>query len=289
MITPRSVPRLVAIGVVALASIGCSTSASGADPSPAVAPPTSEERIRVSGSGAALPLVQKLAEAYGRERPSVSFEFVPGTNSGGAIKGLTERTLDIAVVNRSLDAEEAAQPLEYHPLARDAVVFVAHRADSPLSLKRSEIAAIYAGRITDWSELGAAPGPIIVLDRDPDESVRKQILLPIMEGSEVFGRTVVLTTAKAMVEALANTPDSIGYTTQALLRIHAPAGVAVVGMDGAAPTAETLADGSYDLAMTFALVVRSDADEVERAFLVWTTSPAGAALVSRYGAIPFRP
>ncbi|MDP9457765.1 MAG: substrate-binding domain-containing protein [Actinomycetota bacterium] len=79
--------------------------------------------VRVSGSGTALPLAEKLAEAYGRDHPEVKLRFDAGTNSGGAIEGVLEGTLELAVANRPLSEDEAGEPLDYLPFARDAVAF----------------------------------------------------------------------------------------------------------------------------------------------------------------------
>src|SRR5687767_2553748 len=98
-------------GVLLLATLlmGCGAPARSRSPAAgsAVIPTASAVVLRISGSGTALPLVQKLAEAYQQTDPTVRFEFPAGTNSGGAIRGVVEGTLDVAVVNRSLMEKEA--------------------------------------------------------------------------------------------------------------------------------------------------------------------------------------
>ncbi len=45
-----------------------------------------------------MPALQKLAEVYAQKHPEVQFDFQGGTNSGGAIRGVIEGTLELAVV-----------------------------------------------------------------------------------------------------------------------------------------------------------------------------------------------
>src|ERR1051326_4062831 len=107
---------------------------------PSVGPsfePALEPALRISGSGAALPLVQKLADAYRREHPTAQFAIDAGTNSGGGIQGVLQGTLDLSVANRPLTEAEAATELDVHPFARDAVGFAVHK--SSILRKRVDI------------------------------------------------------------------------------------------------------------------------------------------------------
>src|SRR5437868_1498664 len=109
--------RFVACAVLlAVGMFGCG---------PAVSPATSptatqlaEPALRISGSGAAIPLVKKLADAYMLERPMARFDIDAGTNSGGGIQGVLQGTLDLSVANRPLTDSEGIEALEVEPFAR---------------------------------------------------------------------------------------------------------------------------------------------------------------------------
>ena len=219
--------------VVALAVVGCATAGEQEETDAA---PSEEVSLRVSGSGTALPLVEKLAEAYSQEHPETGFRFEPGTNSGGAIEGVLAGNLDLAVANRPLTEDEAGEPLEYYPFARDAVVFVAHREEKVEGLSTRQIQDVYSGKLTDWSGLGGSAGEIVVLDRDKDESARKLVLVPFMDGRPVEARTVVLAKAGEMVEAMKATRNSIGYSSLGLLLKEQDPELQILALDGVVPT-----------------------------------------------------
>ncbi len=279
-------PRLILAGVAAvtvLASFALMACSAGAEREPVTPTPAPETALRISGSGTALPLVQKLAEAYRRDNPAAQFEFPTGTNSGGAIRGVAEGNLEIAVTNRALSEPEAAQALEYHAFANDAVAFVANTAGPLPSLSTAMLQEIYGGRVTNWQQLGGQPAMMIVLDRDADESMRKLVLLRLLNWQTVQAPAVVLTSARDMLSALENTPNAIGYSSLGLLRMQRPKNVQVLALDGVAPSDETLAAGAYPWRMTFGLVDRDDAPPAVHRFIEFVKGPAGSRILAEYG------
>jgi phosphate transport system substrate-binding protein len=268
----------------ALLSLGlASCTAIPSSQSPQVSVPSSVHVLRVSGSGTALPVVQKLAEAYTQKHPSSKFQFEPGTNSAGAIRGVVTDNLDLAVVNRPLSKAEAKADLDYHPFARDATAFVAHKPVPVQELSSAQIQDIYAGKLTNWQQVGGQPAPIIVLDRDPDESARKLFLLPFMQGRPVRAKTVVLSKSKDMVESLDSTPQALGYSSIGLLQIMQARQVQIVSLDGKIPSAEAVDRGTYPWYLTFGLVHHRHPAPALRDFVDFTISPEGRQVIEKYG------
>lgn len=266
--------------VVLFLLVGCAPRSAGTAPSPT---PQAEPPLRISGSGTALPVVQKLGEAYRLACPGARFEFGAGTNTGGAIRGLLDGTLDLAVANRPLSDSEAGEGLEYLPFARDAVVFAARRVGPVRGLTTEQVRDVFGGSVTDWAQLGGPPGTIMVLDRDEDESARKLALLPLMAGRPVQARTIVLTTARDMVASLSSVRDSLGYTSLGLLRVQRAGGVEILALDGVMPGAESVMRGSYPWHLTFALVVRGDAPSAVRRFVDFVVGRGGREVLEEYG------
>ncbi len=94
--------RPCALGLIlvfALALVGCDAPAQAESESPV-------ERVRVSGSGTALPVIRVLTEEYAAENPAVEFVYLPGLHSGGGIRGVAGGDLDLGAVSRDLTPEE---------------------------------------------------------------------------------------------------------------------------------------------------------------------------------------
>ncbi len=230
-----------------------------------------------------MPLAEKLAEAYGREHPEIEFRFDSGTNSGGAIDGVLGGTLDLAVANRPLSEDEVGEPLDYRPFAKDAVVFATRHEGEVEGISTEQARDVYGGELTNWEQLGGSPAPIVVLDRDEDESARKLVLLPLMDGRPVEARTVVLNKAGEMIEAMKSTPDSLGYSSFGLLKAHEVPGVRVLALDGVVPSPEAVLRGDYPWYLTFGFVHAADAPKEVRDFVTFASGPEGQELVEKNG------
>ena len=239
--------------------------------------------LRVSGSETALPVVQKLAQAYSQKHHQTQFQFQFGTNSDGAIQGLVKGTLDLAVANRPLSKTEAKESLHYHPFARDAVAFVAHRPSPVQELTSTQVRNIYGGKLTNWKQLGKKAAPIIVLDRSPEESARKLVLMPLMAGHPVKAQTIVLSKTKEMIQALESTPNSLGYCSIGLLQIMPTQRIQVLKLDGIMPSAAAVEEGKYPWYLTFGLVYHRNHPAALASFIDFVRGPEGRQVLEKYG------
>lgn len=274
--------RLVTTSMLTLALTHC---APGPRRSEApLATPTPEPALRISGSGSALPLVEKLAEAFGREHASSRFQFDFGTNTGGAIRGLLQRTIDLAIANRPLaEAEaEAGEPLEYHPFARDALGFMLSLPSPVQALSTEQLRDVYGGSLTDWDQIGGPAGPIIVLDRDEDESARRLVLIPFMGSRPVQARTVILSKAPDMVRALDSTPGALGYSPLGLVRTMDAQHVRVLALDGIMPGRASVVQGTYAWHLTLSCIHLRDASLAARRFADFLRTPAARRVMEAY-------
>jgi phosphate transport system substrate-binding protein len=276
--------------LLACSLVGCTTSPSSQSPQISTAP--SVVIIKVSGSGTALPVTEKLAEAYTKKYPNMQLQFESGTNSTGAVQGVVKGTLDLAVVNRPLSKSEAKEALAYFPFARDPFVFVAHKPSPVKDLTPDQVRDIYSGKLSNWQQLGGPSVPILVLDRDPDESARKLGLIPFMQGREVKAKTIVLSKAKEMVQALESTPYSLGYSSRGLLKITQAQEIEILRLDGNTTTSshseavripQGIAPKSYPWHLTFGLVHRRQPSSSLQGFVNFALSPEGRQILEKYG------
>ena len=275
-------PQLAPVALLAVAAL---SACGGGATQVATAAPTGTQ-VRVSGSGTAMPLVRKLAQEYTRAHPDVRFDFTPGTNSGGAISGVKAGTFDLAVVNRTLKPAEADGSVSYVAIARDAVAFAVGPGAQVDDVTTAQVRRIYGGKVVDWRQLGATAGPMVVLDRDPDESARKLFLLPVLDGRPIGARTTELMKASEMADALAGTPGAFGYTAVGYLKAAGVVGVRPLSLDGTAPTADNVTAGTYPWALTLALVHGSDDPKALREFVAFAAGSSASATREASGYAP---
>lgn len=243
--------------------------------------PAERSRIKVSGSGTTLPLVRLLASAYPDQ--SVEFDFLPGLHSAAAVEGVESGTVDIGLVSRDLTDEERALGLTYTLLCNDGLVIAVHPSVGIRELTTEQVRDIYSGRFGNWKELGGADLPIVVLDRNEDESAKIVFRKHVLGSSlEVTSSAAVLSFEPEMISALSSTPGAVGYfSLGAAVHQHVP--VDVVALDGVKPSVETVRSGEYRMVRPLGIVTRPDADAAVRAFVQWVVGPEARVAMEREG------
>ena len=149
--SPRPL-RCCALGlilVLALALAGCGAPAEVESASPV-------QRVRVSGSGTALPVIRVLTEEYAADNPEVEFVYLPGLHSSGGIRGVAGGDLDLGAVSRDLTLAEEELGLDYVHLSDDGLVVATHPSVRIDGLTSEQVREIYRGRVR---ELVRARGP----------------------------------------------------------------------------------------------------------------------------------
>lgn len=175
---------------------------------------------------------------------------------------------------------------EAAPLAHDALVIVASATVGIEAISLSDLAKIYAGEISDWSELGGGPGPITaVIEADGSEgraSIEGSIMAPF--GLSVANGVVEVPDAAAVARRVGTTPGAIGVTRYAVRGRSRLLGLA--GACGLVSNADpfTIRAGEYPLSQQI-LLRRSPAAEgpALARLLDWMSSAEAERTVASLG------
>lgn len=233
----------VALGLSALVLAGCATP-SRETPTPAPTPVV----LRIAADDLGDSLARDLADGYRPVRADVVVVVVTDP---------VEAALTI-----NADRGASAAPFRT-PLGAVALVPVVAAGFTAPALSAAQLAAILDGTINDWSQLGAQPGSIAVVSRDPG-SVGAAI------AAEQLG-----VTALAPETRLA--PDWAGVR---LLITQTPG---AIGILSSAEVDSTVKIVSLDRAITVSLeaVASQTPSGTAYDFLAWAQSPAGQAVVGK--------
>ena len=169
--------------------------------------------IWIDGSSSMATVNLALKERFEAQYPGVKVELqYRGTEA--ALQALRAGKGELAAIGRPLTAEEKAAGLIPIALPRKKVAVVVG-ANNPFqgSLTDEQFAKICRGEITDWSEVGAAPGKIRLVDRPQSDTRLGFLIYPVFQAAEfVTGKTVVELeedSTAATIEALGT--DGISY------------------------------------------------------------------------------
>ena len=181
------------------------------------------------------PVLRQIVVAYGAVNPDVPVLLREGSYADD-LRDLDAGTADVAILDR---APGGANYLD-HPLAVVPYALIADPKAGTASLTSAQVMGIFAGRITNWSQVGGVDVPIVVIER-PANSGTTALFVSIF-GSTTVGGLDVDNTSSAVVNAVQSQPGGIGYVGTPYVKLD---GVRILSIDGAQPTADAMASGSY--------------------------------------------
>jgi phosphate transport system substrate-binding protein len=247
---------------------------------------SSEERVFVSGSAAVTPLLKELASAFAVREPDIEMVFLPDGHSKAGITGAAEEQYDIGALSREMNPDEKGELLRYLHLAVDGLVFVTNSNVKVRSLTADQLRGVYAGRITNWSQLGGPKAKITVIDR-PEHTSAKIALRKAILGDKlkVTGEATIVERPWQMTDAVQMSPHSIGYTSLGEIISDNPP-VKMIAVNRIEPTPANLRSGRYKFFRPFGLVLGRDPKLATMRFVNFVFSETGAKIIENAGYVP---
>jgi phosphate transport system substrate-binding protein len=104
---------------------------------------------------------------------------------------------------------------QFRVIARDALVPVVAPGNPVRRLTLNDLAQVFAGKITRWSELGGEEAPITLHLTEPDTGIGALFTGTVMagEGETLAANVLVHGTIRGLTEAVAEDPFGIGIAT----------------------------------------------------------------------------
>lgn len=249
-------------------------------------PPPRPAGLIVAGSGTNLALVRRMARLYQEQHPGVRLVVPESIGTGGAVRALLDRAIDVGLASRDLRAEERASGLVATPLARTRLTLAAHPQVPFHHLGIGELREIYLGQRTAWPD----GTPMVPLLREPEDSgwpVLRAWLPSVEQAMAAAARArrwKTCYTDREALEALLSLPGALGFVDEGTLRLEQqPLRLIEVRAAGAeaAPPARSAA-GLKPLSFVTAGPPRGEAAR----FIAFARSPAVAALLAEGAYLP---
>jgi phosphate transport system substrate-binding protein len=281
----------LAVGVVALT--GCSGSNSQGSSSGSSSSSSLQGTINVSGSDTMVNLAQAWAEKYNGENPGVVIT-VKGGGSGNGIAALLNKTVDFADSSREMKPEEISQGATAGvdavktEVARDGVVIAVNSANTVTGLTKTQLGQIYAGEITNWSQVGGPNAPIVLLGRDSSSGtysfINDEVLAKLPNKPQYAKSMQNLQSTQAIVDQVGKDPNAIGYIGLG----YENSSIKAVPIDGSTASETTVLDGTYALSRGLLMYSNGQPDGVKKAYIDWILGPEGQAIVKTQGFVPLK-
>ena len=279
---------VLALGLLAGCGGNTSSSGSAADGSNASASTGSQSTgtqlsgtVSTDGSTSMESVIGVLGEQF-KADTGVSVSYNP-TGSGAGIEAVSNGSCDIGLASRALTDEEIAGGLTETVVALDGIAIIVNAENSVTDLTLEQIAQIYTGEVTDWSEFGSDAGAIANIGRESGSGTR--------DGFESITGTEdkcqyrqELTSTGDVITTVSQNPNAIGYASLAAIKDS----VKALTVNGVAPTEATVKDGTYLVQRPFVLVTKEGTalSETAQKFFDFAISADAASIISAAGAVP---
>ncbi|MGN8967008.1 phosphate ABC transporter substrate-binding protein PstS family protein [Intestinimonas sp. HCP28S3_D6] len=268
---------------------GCS-GGSSSTPAPETTTPATESQtaeetklsgtVVTNGSTSMESVMGSLIEAFKEVQPDVQVQYT-GSGSGAGITSAQHGTADIGLASRDLKDDETG--VKQITVAKDGIAIIVNPENPVADLSIEQIAQIFTGEITNWSDLGGNDGQIVPIGREAGSGTRDGFeSITGTEDACVYQNE--LTSTGEVIANVASNPNAIGYAS--LSAVDDTVKALTVG--GVAPSEETVLDGTYAIQRNFNFIL-SDSTELSdaaQAFVDWATSTEASDLIAGAGAVP---
>ena len=237
--------------------------------------------VSTDGSTSMEKVIGALGEAFEAENSGTTFTYNP-TGSGSGITAVLEGRCDIGLSSRALKDDEKAQGLTETVLAYDGIAIIVNPENTVEDLTVDQIASIYKGEVTNWSEVGGADGEIVLIGREAGSGTRDGFE-SITGTKDACKYRQELTSTGDVITTVANNPNAIGYASLASVKDT----VKALKVGGVTPTEDTVKDGTYLIQRPFVFVTKTDTklSDTAQKFFDYAMSSAAASIISKAGAV----
>lgn len=265
----------------------------------------SEELPRLDCATALYPVAAAFVQAvypegeYARYGRADEVPLLACSGTSNAYDKLMEGTVDIIFVagpseEQLARAAQAGVELIMTPIGKEAFVFFVNSRNPVTTLRTEEIQGIYAGRISNWREVGGNADSIRAFQRR-ENSGSQTALQQFMQGETLMDPPTedIVDVMSGIIEWVSdykNYKNAIGfsfcfYATEMVQNDE----IRLLHINGIAPNKETIRDGTYPITSEFYVITtdRTSNPNVE-AFLDWIQSAQGQSLIEEVGYVGLR-
>jgi phosphate transport system substrate-binding protein len=255
-------------------------------PAPTATVPT-EATLRFVGSSSMEPLVRKLAEAYAKLHPDVTFD-IQGGGSGAGVAAAGMGTTNIGNVSRWVEGGEFKKYpyLQISTVAYDGLAIIVPAGLNLPGLTTQQVRDIFAGEITNFSQVDGPDAKIIAVVPEQGRGNRDtfdEVVMSYREGGmkkqkKVAAAVTLAEGQETVSQVVAKTPNSIGIASFSEINED----IRALAIDDVEPTGDNVLNGSYTIFSPFNLVTDGPPQRVAKAFMDFAMSKEGQAIAADY-------
>ncbi|MHA6530827.1 PstS family phosphate ABC transporter substrate-binding protein [Paenibacillus sp. BAC0078] len=252
---------------------------------------------RLDGATALYPLYAAYVQAV---YPEGSYN-LKGTDEGTVLCSTTPEAYNRLIAGESdiifaaapslaqqKQAKRAGRELKLTPIGREAFVFFVNKRNKVSGLTTDQIKDIYAGKLTNWKEVGGKREKIRAFQRD-EGSGSQTMLEKIMEGRKLMTppQDDVMDVMSGIISQTAdyrNFKNALGFSFLFYAsEMNGNSDIKLLEINGVKPDKEGIRSGEYPFTAEFYAVTAGSVNPNVQPFLDWMQSAEGQELVEKTG------
>ena len=239
-------------------------------------------KITLAGSTSMEKLANAMAEAFMEKYPNVTVapEF---TGSGAGLESLAKGTVDIGDASRALPDDERGGGAVENIVAIDGIAVITDSENAVSDITSEQLAQIYTGEITNWSDLGGADEQIVVIGREAGSGTR-DAFEELNDVKDACKYAQELDSTGAVLAKVAATPGAIGYVSLDVVDDT----VKALQLNSVDATEDNILAGTYVLQRPFVMATMgeiSEQNDLVKAFFDFIHSEEGQQVITSVGLI----
>jgi phosphate transport system substrate-binding protein len=252
------------------------------------------QNYNFGGSTTVLPIMEGAIDAYKEMHPDITISY-EGLGSSVGISNVIEGTYSLGGSSRELKPAEKDKGVQATAISLDGVAVIINSNIVIDNLSLEKIADIFAGKITNWKEVGGPDAAVELINRDEASGTRETFLVTCIEkalGKDAgFSKKADIVASNGdMTQKVGTTPNSIGYCGFGFIDRARNAGAKDILVNGIEPDEANVKNGTYPLSRKLYVVHKGPLKDgsVEKDFVDFLLSPKGQEIVKAEKFIPLK-
>jgi phosphate transport system substrate-binding protein len=244
------------------------------------------EVIKIGGTGAALGPMAKLAAAFEKSNPGIKVVVLPSMGSRGAVKAIAQKAIDMGILGRPLNDDEAGRGESAALFAKTPFIVIANRDVGVNDISMQDIVKIYRGDMLRWPDGNRIRIPLRP-DFDASTLILRQIS-PEMSAAVDMARsregTIKADTDQNNASVIQETSGAVGFSALSLV-LSEKRKVKILRLDGVTPSINNLSNGTYPLFVPLFTITNKEVSAGARKFLNFLRSAEGKRILVQNGCL----
>lgn len=244
------------------------------------------ERLLVGGTGSSLGSMKLLAIAFMKKYPDHKVIILPSLGSGGGIKALADRKIQISLSSRPLKDKERKRHLTQTKYVETPFIIATNQNNGTSQLTIKQLARHYSGKITHWPN----GTPIRIIKRPPyesDNAILKSMSAEMNDSINIVLKDTHLAEAfndQQNAKALEHTPGSLGTMTlgQMLSEKRVLKEIKIKGIKG---SIKNIKNGNYSYIKSLYIILPEQPVLLAKTFIQFVFSIEGKSILTGHGYI----